>query len=146
AVDISPRSGPDLFLGLLLAALPDQRTDRPSGNPAGEGFPDSSRATLSCAAALVPGSQPAVDLVGQPRSDGHLLDWRCSLHRGDLEPLAAGEFVGLTGLFSCFRLGRTRLFRLSIRRHAARGWVYLIIFRAAWAVARSGRQPPAFAR
>ena len=74
ALAVPARAGPDLFLGVLLAALPDTRTDRQRRHSSRHRVSGGGRALLWPSAPLVC-AIAVLALDRQRLADGRLLDW-----------------------------------------------------------------------
>src|SRR5579884_193161 len=144
ALDFSPRSGPDLFLSILFAGLPDSRPYRPGWRSArakisccGCAFFPWMGAPLVCAFAFLAFKQ-------QPYADGHYHNWAHRLAACSHQSVAAAYAAHLLFVLFVFCNGRRRFLKLSIRRNASGSRIHLTLLRPARSLARTGSIQRAF--
>src|SRR5579863_1162359 len=127
---LSARSGPYLFLGLLLPDLPDPRADRPRRHPARKRLSASGsafawpRTLLVCANAVVVFERAA-------DADVSLLGRHGGIAAARFECLAPWNAGNLFRMFSVIRECRGRFLWLPVRRHAAGSRIHRAFLRSA---------------
>src|SRR5690242_17576255 len=118
-LDFPSRPRPYLLLRVFLARLSNSRTDRPARYSARRRIPPGGRRALRTRRLLVC-AHAALDRKRPAHGGGNLLGGHARLRPADFERVAPRHAGNLLRVFPLLRQCGTGLFRVPIRRHAAR--------------------------
>jgi len=141
-VAIPEGTRPDLLLGVFLARISNQRTDRSPRDSSGPALPSSRRSIRRTVGKIVVCPEPALVFEQLRHVDRDLLDRDDRIGFAHSEPLAARDARYQLRVLSLIRQRSAGLFQLSVRRDVARSGFHFVVLRAAGIASRTrGRAP-----